>query len=127
MKNFVLFLTALCLLGCSPEPNESVDAIRLHDEAFELYLEDRFEDALPIFEQAVAKGSSDAECQLGVMYELGEGVEMDLEKASGFFSAEWFNPETGEFKMSEAINGGAKLSFNSPFGTAGSLLYLKAK
>ncbi|MFO7668455.1 MAG: DUF6298 domain-containing protein [Bacteroidales bacterium] len=55
------------------------------------------------------------------------GVEVNLEKAAGLFDAEWFNPKSGQFKRSEAIRGGDKLSFHSPFGTTGTLLYLKAR
>lgn len=54
-------------------------------------------------------------------------VIVDLEKASAYLSTEWFNPDTGEFIKSDAIEGGTKLSFNSPFGITGTLLYLKAK
>ncbi len=55
------------------------------------------------------------------------GVELNLEETSGIFGAEWFNPENGEFKVSESIAGGSKLSFHSPFGTTATLLYLKAE
>jgi len=54
-------------------------------------------------------------------------VEVDLVTASGFFDAEWFNPDTDEFKISEAIEGGTTLSFNSPFDITGTLLYLKLR
>ncbi len=54
-------------------------------------------------------------------------VEINLENVAGLFDAEWFNPESGQFKASEAIRGGGRLSFHSPFVNTGTLLYLKAK
>jgi hypothetical protein len=55
------------------------------------------------------------------------GVVVNLVEAPGLFAAEWFSPERGQFLGSEAIRGGDRLSFHSPFGTTGTLLYLKAK
>jgi len=40
---------------------------------------------------------------------------------------EWFTPDNGEFNESETIKAANKLSFTSPFGATGALLYLKTE
>ncbi|MBE9512376.1 MAG: hypothetical protein IMY71_16000 [Bacteroidetes bacterium] len=57
----------------------------------------------------------------------GREVVIDLGDAIGPFQVEWFNPDNGEFKESETIKGGSKLSLTSPFGATDALLHLKAK
>lgn len=57
----------------------------------------------------------------------GTKVIIDLEGVPGYFQVEWFNPNNGEFKESETIKGGGKLSLKSPFGTTDVSLYLISK
>ncbi len=78
-------LVLLLVPGCSSESADREDAIVLFDAAFKLYLDDKFEEAVPLFEEAAAKGNSDAECELGVIYELGLGVEIDFSKAFAWY------------------------------------------
>ncbi len=86
MKKFLVGIAAAFgLAGCASESAEPEHVVALYEEAFQLYLDDRFEDALPVFEQAASAGSSDAECSLGIIYELGQGVDADHQRAHGWF------------------------------------------
>ena len=52
-------------------------------------------------------------------------VSLILPEISGTYSVEWFNPNTGEFRESESVNGGNKLSLTSPFENSDALVHLK--
>lgn len=54
----------------------------------------------------------------------GNEVMVNLVDAPGFFQAEWFNPNTGEFTESEKIEGGGEVALTSPFEAVGMVLYL---
>ena len=56
-----------------------------------------------------------------------EEVVVDLIDFPGFYVTEWFDPNNGEFKKVEVVEGGTKLSMTSPFGSNDALLYLKLK
>ncbi len=81
MKTSVLVVVMLFVLGCHSESTDRADAVQLHEKAFKLYVDNKYAEALPIFKEAAAKGSADAECELGIMYELGQGVDIDFTKA----------------------------------------------
>lgn len=106
MKLFLTFVLAVfCIVGCdsqSPVSESAVttqvdapfenppvppDADALFDQAFELYLDDKFADSIPLFERAASAGSAAAECRLGMMYEHGHGVDVDHQKAYDYFKS----------------------------------------
>ena len=52
-------------------------------------------------------------------------VNVDLSDADGAFKVEWFNPSNGETTATDNSNGGTFTSFNPPFHSDFSILYLK--
>ena len=60
------------------------DAISI-DIAEELYAQEHYDKALPLFEQLSEAGDPDAQCYLGSMYYYGDGVKQDYTVA-----AEWY-------------------------------------
>ncbi len=54
-------------------------------------------------------------------------VIIDLNGSPGIYITEWFDPNIGEFKAGEVVEGGGKLSMTSPFGASDAVLYLKLK
>lgn len=66
-------------ISCSKSP--SPEAEKLTEVGFDLYLEEKYSEALPILEQASSLGSGDADCHLGIMHELGRGVPKDFGRA----------------------------------------------
>lgn len=52
---------------------------------------------------------------------------LDLTKVSGNFTAEWFDPASGNSSPGEDIPGGSLQEMESPFRTGSSVLYLKLK
>jgi hypothetical protein len=54
-------------------------------------------------------------------------VSVDLTDSEGEFTAEWFDPETGNFSLGTTIEGGKKVSFNTPGEYTPAVLYLKKK
>jgi TPR repeat protein len=56
------------------------------NEAVELYENNSFEEAYKIFFRfATAEKNSEAQLYLGMMYEAGEGVPLDIEKAKSWY------------------------------------------
>lgn len=73
------FLLVGFFFACSRQP--SPEALKLYEDGFQQYLEERYSEALPLLKRASELGSGDADCQLGVMYELGYGVLADAAEA----------------------------------------------
>lgn len=68
------------------------------DEAVELYESGRFEEAYKIFLKfATKEKDSEAQLYLGIMYEAGDGVLMDIEKAKSWYKKSFRqnNPDAG--------------------------------
>lgn len=76
---FTILLLMGFLFACSHQPSPA--AIKLYEDGFQEYLEKRYSEALPLLKRASELGSGDADCQLGVMYELGYGVPTDPAEA----------------------------------------------
>jgi len=56
------------------------------NKAIELYESGKFEEAYKIFlEFATKEKNSEAQLYLGMMYEAGDGVPMDIEKAKSWY------------------------------------------
>jgi len=55
----------------------------------------------------------------------GREVVVDLEGCPGFYETEWFDPDSGESRKVESVEGGRKLSLTSPFESNRSVLYLR--
>jgi TPR repeat protein len=53
----------------------------MRKEAMELFEQNRFEEALPIFKELARKGDAEAMYYLGMMYYEGWGVERDEKQA----------------------------------------------
>ena len=51
-------------------------------------------------------------------------VEINLDEVQALFSVEWFNPETGEFRNADPIEGGSEVRLRSPFDAIGAVLHL---
>ena len=66
-------------LACSRQP--APEALKAYEEGFQQCLEKRYSEALPLLKRASELGSGDADCQLGMMYELGYGVTADPSEA----------------------------------------------
>lgn len=60
-------------------------AIKLYDEALELYNKKKFAKAYELYKKSAEMGDEDAQCNLGYMLEMGLGVTKDLTKA-----VEWY-------------------------------------
>lgn len=61
-------------------------AQQLYDRGFKHYLDEEYLQALPLLRQAAELGSGEADSQLGIMYELGQGVPSDPAEAFRCFS-----------------------------------------
>jgi hypothetical protein len=57
----------------------------------------------------------------------GPEVTIDLIDTPGVFEAEWFDPGSGEFSSAETVEGGARLTMSSPFGSPDAVLHLKSR
>ncbi len=55
------------------------------NKALELYLQERYVEALPLFQQQAEQGSSIAQFSLGLMYGRGRGVSQDYNQAVAWF------------------------------------------
>ncbi len=55
----------------------------------------------------------------------GDEVTLDLTDAPGRFSAEWYDPSSGESRPTAPVSGGGKRNFKAPF--AGAALFLRNK
>ena len=53
----------------------------LNKKGVKLYNEDNYEEAVKLFRLAAEKGYARAQCNLGVCYEYGRGVEQSYEEA----------------------------------------------
>jgi TPR repeat protein len=71
------------LSSCNREPSE--DALKLYEEGFDYYSKEQYDKALPLLQRASELGSGDADCELGVMYELGSGVAVNLPEAFRYY------------------------------------------
>jgi hypothetical protein len=56
----------------------------------------------------------------------GGRVTVELSKADGSFTAEWFHPGRGETKQGAPVRGGGARALDSPFSQGDAVLYLKA-
>jgi Family of unknown function (DUF6298)/Putative collagen-binding domain of a collagenase len=52
-------------------------------------------------------------------------VSVDLSKASGKLSVEWFHPGSGQTKAGEPVSGGGKPTLNSPFESGASVVLIQ--
>ena len=55
----------------------------------------------------------------------GETVAVDMTRANGTFGVQWFHPGSGKAEMADAIEGGTRREFVSPFGADDAVLLLK--
>ncbi|MEK7675952.1 MAG: DUF6298 domain-containing protein [Verrucomicrobiota bacterium] len=55
----------------------------------------------------------------------GKETTLDLSAAAQSFAVEWFNPESGETRKDEPVQGGGSLPFTSPFQSKDAVLYLQ--
>jgi TPR repeat protein len=98
----VLFLISL-LAGCM----DTKRASELNERGFQKYLEQDYSAAVSLLEEASALGSGEADCHLGVIYELGKGVIADQEVAFRHFkrSAERGN-SGGQYRLGRCYHEG---------------------
>jgi len=55
----------------------------------------------------------------------GKAVDVELCQASGTFAVEWFHPDSNRVKLGESVEGGAPVTFESPFDTEDAVLLLQ--
>ena len=68
-----------------------------------------YSNALKYFEKAAHLNNSNAMCQLGVMYESGQGVQQDFEKAMAYYQrSSELNNEYGIYNLARIYQKGAK-------------------
>ena len=76
-----MVLAALVLLGAG------TPAFAGFDEALRLYQAQEYDQALATFGQAAAEGDSRAQYMLAEMLRMGEGVDVDMERAAQWYRA----------------------------------------
>lgn len=79
VKFYVLFL---CFAFASAV---SAAEVVTFDEGVQLYNDEKYADALTVFTSLEARGEVRAAYALGVMYENGQGVEANIQKASNYY------------------------------------------
>jgi hypothetical protein len=67
------------------KPDRSKEAEKLFDQGLEKYLKKDYPEAFQFFTTASELGSGDADCHLGIMYELGCGFPQNLTLAFKWF------------------------------------------
>lgn len=72
------------VIETKPPNKQPVNSTKLN-QALELYLQERYTEALPLFEQQAEQGEPIAQFSLGLMYGKGKGVEQDYKQAVNWF------------------------------------------
>jgi TPR repeat protein len=99
----VAVIVITLLAGCMNNKRAS----DLTELGFQKYLEQDYSTAMSLLEEASALGSGEADCHLGVIYELGRGVDADHEAAFRYFkrSAERGN-SGGQYRLGRCYHEG---------------------
>ena len=67
-------------------PAQPPSIAEIHQQAIALWNQERYSDAIPLFNQACSGGKADSCNRLGLMYDFGEGVAQDFPRALAFYS-----------------------------------------
>lgn len=106
MRNtFIIILLLGFFFACSRQP--SPEALKLYEDGFQQYVEKRYAEAFPLLKRASELGNGDADCQLGVMYELGDGVPTDPAEAFRCFErAAKRDSSGGQYRLGRCYQNG---------------------
>lgn len=106
----ILTLTSINVLGQSAE--------ELNDKSKDLIAQQKINDAIPFLKQAAELGSAEAQYNLGYCYEVGVGVNQNLEKAIEWYlksSEQGFNDALYKMMMSYGNGSGVEQNMEKAF------------
>ena len=94
------------------------NADELNDLSKKLIEQDKFEEAIPVLEEAAKLGNAESQYNLGYSYRAGAGVEQNIEKAIYWFSKsadQGFNDGLYQMMMAYGNGDGVEQDYNKAF------------
>lgn len=83
--------------------SNQIDVEELYLKAMEAYEAEQFTEALHLFTQGADLGYAESQNMLGIMYNAGRGVEVNLDESLRWFKRAWRTERSTSFCMSIAV------------------------